>query len=685
MDFLEPQERSRAEQSRIRAETMLRNSGLVDERNVGLAVWVVTRTENWEERLGRIEEEDIKSFGEALTASLHSDMKEEMWKKGVFSNEKWPEVIWEYKHLRESRYASVAQFQLGVFLQPISTKGEIGGSKVVGQLVDYLQILADDEKRKWFVDSFSGFLRQVRDGDVEPILEIAKMDLIKPQRLKEVLSGRRSGSVVGKAIDPEFLASRPHLVELISVYDSYPRQGWDTKIKTLESFYSSVGMGERMMEEIERVMWRLYERDNPEKFAQAKENWEGSNEEERRRFLDQELWSRYSNNIQAIKKKIVDSLGVGERLARGLEESQAINEQLELKRIGWKEDNRHPLRHLRMSLGYEVEHGMPKWEAGMVMAGYYRVLDNLGFRRGADHPNEAAPGPFVWGETARMVWEGWYKGGLVNLHIEQMQTVHLNFGLPDFRDEDSVELVRWLQLTGLAYHPTSLSPGVRRFGHGYAQKGSERSKRVEFKEFDVVTGEGFAQVLEWAGDLGSALKMSLLKQKGYKLTVDQEKLAKVWERARVEVAQGMPFAGLGVAKVWPDVVTEIGKIYPNRWSRYSQSRVEREINPIEVNGVRYNNRVEFSQKMAVKYSNEARLVMEEAEAECIEQLRAISLMPLGTGNEKEQVKRAINGFFARFWCGSPREGEKLVGKLKRLSEVADAYGIRVVLSEAMLK
>lgn len=164
----------------------------------------------------------------------------------------------------------------------------------------------------------------------------------------------------------------------------------------------------------------------------------------------------------------------------------------------------HPLRPYVASLGWEIEHPVPRYLDGLAGKGkgveLYRWLDYFGFRRGNDLPNEFAPGPFYRSETIQKTNELWNRVGLIPFNEMMTATLHTNAGVSNQWLYSRV--MRLLHSTGFAFYTEK----SELYGHNFMYSKDEgMGKFLESKQGAVVTKEGLEEHLLGAKALVDAL------------------------------------------------------------------------------------------------------------------------------------------------------------------------------------
>lgn len=515
----------------------------------------------------------------------------------------------------------------------------------------------------------------------------------------------------GPSPSREFLKDNDWALELATVYGEYPSPSWSDKMNILRNFLNTLVFDVVSNEQMDEILLGLG-RSHGLEMVPSGEMWSTVSKSEQRRILDG-LWKTYDDKIVTIKRQIWDSMDDTQRFLWVRGKLEEWEQKLEID-IDFLEDKRHPLAHLRMEMGYEVEHEL----APGLERNHYYLLGKLGFRNGMDMPMEVAPGPFFREETARLLWRTWIEAGLIDLNGEYLQTAHLNFDL--MGDKNVHMLVRALQATMLAYQP-DFNPngyhvdsqdyrnGLREFSHA-SSRHTRYGMRMEYKEFDVVTAEGFEKTLGYAMGIGRALRAWQLRDMGKELTVDQERLADVWEVAESMLKKGFERAALGRLITLRGNVndmtllefkTQLAHVYPDKWARMDEQRIEKvarrgllKVSMVdfatgESEEVAYPNIVSFAQDWVERVNAAALLVMEQAEQDFREMLTSIAqkelvdiaLLMLSETDRarvlegrRRELGREINELFDRFWCGLSKQANQQQ-KVSRLRELAEKYGL----------
>lgn len=414
----------------------------------------------------------------------------------------------------------------------------------------------------------------------------------------------------------------------------------------------------------------------------GKSYWDGLSSEKRRKLVGMKFVDQ-QKIISGLRNKMGhrDMLELRGQIG-GEQITDRIVDMAREKRIDFIEDWRHPLNHLHITLGYEIEHAEP---AGLTREHFYMV-ETAGFRLGGGGGQlmESSPGPFRRSETAELVFLDWVGTGIVDLYKQFGQTLHLNLGLSV--REGLPFFVRSLQATMWAYNPKfvdnnivpttfygiggmpqvtnrhSLKMGTKNHGHG---------DYLESKEFSVQTVSGTLRLFRYSSLLGAALNQWQKQRSGSRrYTQDEVSLADIWREYEQAMKSGFAQANLKLTEEAPEMKEAVKfadmlkSIVPDRWSRYENSD-KVSLGSISFEDKDYPNIVSFSRAMAIKFSGRVDEVMKNAESDFITQL--LNVVEEGISEATLEV------LFERFPCGTT--GKDYDIKLKRFEWLREMYGV----------
>jgi hypothetical protein len=378
----------------------------------------------------------------------------------------------------------------------------------------------------------------------------------------------------------------------------------------------------------------------------------------------------------------------------------------------WHESSENPLLGIVPLIGYEIEYEKTE----NIQQSALLLGSKLGFRKGYGNGGkvlETSPGPFADHKTAAMIFWSMVSSDVISLDRLYGQSVHLNLDLK--HPLGTVSLMRWLQLTGLAYSPeyqkdnsplSSYSQTDLNF-HDLRifEKHKDAIPYIECKEFTLMNPRDFVRFLRYSQVLATGLNM-LHKATGVamnRVAVDRDGSTKVsdffWDMSTADVVKIIEMSSLNIfekeiARIYIDglgdleesmsmcevgdflrtqvptktanlVVNEVAEVLPDLYSRTSNEPMLKQTEmQTTLNGKTFPNLVAMARGIATKtvYAIEQQLL--EMEISMANEL-AESVM----ARDSSRVWRVCDNYKDLLRI----EGMALVDKKKRIKRLIDRY------------
>ncbi len=440
------------------------------------------------------------------------------------------------------------------------------------------------------------------------------------------------------------IASDSFLKELINRYQKSSKD-WPTRLSLMEEYFQYRKLGQ--------VETRLVDKTLIDRLSPANQALITSASFPKRMKLLASI--RRQTGIEKVRQIEQDLLN---------EQSvKPIDTKRKIAKLGLLESPNHPLQHLKVTLGYEIEFICqdPQTFEDLIF------LETIGFHLGTGGDSsghwESSPGPFLSAKTANFIFMRFLQAGLIDIYTYARQGIHTGVGLlgTEVSDNEYILASIWKAVSYASevklphYNLSAYSSSLQYFKLNH--RTSDFGAYTENKGQTLQTVTGFTAYQLLLENINAALKAYLLRQAGKDLTSDQKALAIIFEDFLQEWEEGCRYMKLpdltqsrpksiSMVKLGQRVETAL-PTPTGQWTRWVRHQSSWNIvdQPLVIRGCEYPNIVAFSRSICWRYASRVRKAMDKAMREFIEELKSAKEA------KGDQRRCLIDTLFLHFPCG----------------------------------